>query len=94
MREFGELLQTIKPVKYGRTDIPMSNFEIILEDCVFDYHLGKLETFCKLWEEGWSIKTIGKKMGLSQVNVTLIAIDRDLKGKIKPRKGGIYGSKS
>lgn len=90
MKSFWEMIDEMKP---KRLDIPVSNFEIILEDCRFDYHKGQLGNFCRLWNEGWHIKTIARKLGQNHVNTILICIDQELKGNIKPREGGYFGIK-
>jgi hypothetical protein len=65
-----------------------------LEDIPVNFHwgLGEVKLLEKLWEEGKSLLFIAKELKRSPVDVVLLIIDRDFKGKIKPRRRGIWGT--
>lgn len=45
----------------------------------------------RMWEQGLSIYDIARSFGRDPDEVAILIIDRSRLGKIKPRKGGVYG---
>lgn len=54
----------------------------------------KIEIFDKMWNEGCSIAEIAYKLHRKQENIQLLAIDRFMRGAIKPRIGSMKGTKT
>lgn len=44
-----------------------------------------------LWKTGVSLMDIAEKLSRPPVEIVIMIIDRELRGKLKPRKGGFYG---
>lgn len=53
----------------------------------------KVETFDRMWNEGCSVSEIAYKLQRKQENIQLLAIDRFIRGAIKPRIGSMKGTK-
>lgn len=64
---------------------------IVLENLYFDWDEGALPIFCRLWNEGKSIQYIAEAFDRRTVEVALLVIDQAEQGKIKPRRGGLWG---
>ncbi|MDM5333417.1 hypothetical protein QUF56_09280 [Ureibacillus composti] len=58
----------------------------------FSFSKTKVEKFIELWNEGYSIVIIARKLQRKQIEVTMLAMDLDIVGKIHPRPGGIFGT--
>lgn len=56
------------------------------------FFLGReLTRFRKLWDEGYSVASIAEKMGRSQTEIALLAVDHIERGVIDERETGGYG---
>jgi hypothetical protein len=60
-------------------------------DINFDWDRAEVKEFDRLWAEGVSLEEIAKRFKRPHVEVLLLIVDRDLRRKIEPRPGGIYG---
>lgn len=68
----------------GQTYIACERFDFLwTKDDVKDFQ--------RLWEEGCSIQKLSQRFNRSQEEVALLVIDRASRGRIKPRKNGIFG---
>lgn len=74
-------------MKHGRT-----NTYIALEEIDFIWCTREIEQFRAMWRAGYDIWKIAKLLGRSHHDVVMLAYDQHLKGKIKARNGGIFGS--
>lgn len=45
-----------------------------------------------MWEADFSINLMYRKLNIHKVSVGLIAIDLEMRGLIKPRKNGLFGT--
>ncbi|PIC65357.1 hypothetical protein CSV79_01675 [Sporosarcina sp. P13] len=52
----------------------------------------ELKRFRKLWNKGWHIDEMAEKMRTNQQSIALLVMDQEFKGKIEPRKFGLYGN--
>jgi hypothetical protein len=64
----------------------MEHFDVFLEWIEED-----VELFDRLWDEGKTLDELSEALGRNTTEVTLLAADRAIKGKIEGRKGGIFG---
>lgn len=62
------------------------------EDIDFSFTEHKVRRFIELWNEGYSIPVIAKKLSRKQIELTLLAMDLHMSGKIKAREGGFFGN--
>lgn len=46
-----------------------------------------------MWNQGCPINEIAQKLNASKVSVALIAMDREMAGRIGPRAGGLLGKR-
>lgn len=60
-------------------------------DLSFEWDRKEVREVDRLWAEGVSLMEIAKRFKRPHVEVLLLLIDRDMKGKIQPRKGVIWG---
>lgn len=65
---------------------------IALEEVDFIWCRREIEQFRSMWRAGYDIWKIAKLLGRSHHDVVMLAYDQHLKGKIKTRNGGIFGS--
>lgn len=68
------------------------NTYIALENLNFNWDLKQVEMFQEMWKSGSSIIELAEFFERSQEEIGLLIIDRSLKDKIKPRKGGLFGN--
>ncbi|MBB6452008.1 hypothetical protein HNQ94_000429 [Salirhabdus euzebyi] len=61
------------------------------ENSNLDWKPKELQKFRNLWNEGFSIQDIAKKLKRPEIEIGLIILDQAHKGKIKPRFGGLMG---
>ncbi|OIJ12684.1 hypothetical protein BKP37_12850 [Anaerobacillus alkalilacustris] len=73
-----------------RNNIIPFNPYIALSDVNMDWEHKDVEKFETLWKEGISLKEIARKLKRTHDEVGVIIMDRARKGKIKPRKNGIW----
>lgn len=64
----------------------------ILEDAIFDYTPSQMEKFIKMWNEGYGLEWMARKMNIAKYNVVLLIIHCDLEGLIGERPGGYNGT--
>lgn len=70
--------------KQGQTYIACDGFDFLwTKDDVRDFQ--------KMWREGDSIQEMSLHFNRPQEEVALLVIDRASRGRIKPRKNGIFG---
>lgn len=50
-----------------------------------------VKRFDRLWKEGCTLKDLVKMLGRSDTEISLLTLDRAIKGEIDPRKGGLFG---
>lgn len=60
-------------------------------DIEFEWDKNDVKEFDRLWAEGVSLEEIAKRFKRPHVEVLLLIVDRDLRKKIEPRPGGIFG---
>ena len=65
---------------------------IALEELDFVWCRREIEQFRAMWRAGYDIWKIAKLLGRSHHDVVMLAYDQHMKGKIKARNGGIFGS--
>lgn len=58
-----------------------------------DFTHDQIKKFIGMWEADFSINLMYRKLNIHKVSVGLIAIDLELRGLIKPRKNGLFGTK-
>lgn len=58
-----------------------------------DISFAKLKRFEQMWDEGYSVAEIAYKLQRNRIEMELLAMDRFIQGKIKPRKGHMEGTK-
>lgn len=58
----------------------------------FSFTEHKVNRFIELWNQGYSIPDIAVKLGRKQIELTLLAMDLHMSGKIKAREGGFFGN--
>lgn len=63
---------------------------IALEEMNFDWKVEHVSEFETLWNEGYSLHEISKKLKRDMDEVAILVMDRCQKGFIKPRKNGIF----
>lgn len=51
----------------------------------------ELDKFYAMWEDGSSLSTIARKLNRSNLEITLLIVDRAEAGMIESRDTGIYG---
>ena len=73
----------------GNQYIPANPY-IALADLNMDWEQKDVEKFDFLWKSDLSMKEIAKRLKKSHDEVAVIILDRARKGKIKPRKNGIW----
>lgn len=66
---------------------------ILLPDARFDYSYGQVRKFIKMWEEGEPISRIAEYFGIAMYEVSLLIIHCEIEEWIKPRPGGLHGTK-
>lgn len=65
-----------------------------LHDTVkFDFTIQQIATFITMWNQGFSINTIARKLNASKVSMVLIAMDLEMAERIGPRAGGLLGKR-
>lgn len=69
-----------------------NNVYIALEELNFHWDRGQVEEFDQCWNDGYSIIELADYFKRTQEEIGLLIIDRSLKDKIKPRKGGLFGN--
>ncbi|BDH60122.1 hypothetical protein MTP04_02520 [Lysinibacillus sp. PLM2] len=57
-----------------------------------DFPSRTIKAFIDYWNKGYSSKLIGRKLGLKQIEIALIAMDLEFAGEITARPGGIFGT--
>lgn len=68
------------------------NTYIALEELNHNWDLKDVHEFQRLWDSGISIIELSAHFGRSQEELGVLILDRALKDKIKPRKGGLFGN--
>ena len=68
-------------------------FYIALEDVDLDWKYEQVESFDKMWNEGYSLEYISGKLKREVDEVALLLMDRCRKGYVEKRKTGIEGVK-
>lgn len=68
------------------------NVYIALEELNFNWDREQVEEFDQCWNDGYSIIELADYFKRTQEEIGLLIIDRSLKDKIKPRKGGLFGN--
>lgn len=58
-----------------------------------DFTHEQIKKFIGMWEADFSINLMYRKLNIHKVSVALIAIDLELRGLIKARKKGLFGTK-
>lgn len=61
------------------------------EKVKFEFSTKQIEIFITLWNLGYPIDKLAKRLYTSQVSVVLIAMDLEMAGRIEPRVGGLLG---
>lgn len=51
----------------------------------------ELYRFRALWDEGLNVQELAHELNTTKRSITLLVMDQDYKGEIKPRKFGLYG---
>lgn len=74
-----------KYFKHKRNEIYVALDDI--EDAEFIWSEKQIANFEILWEMDMPLVEISKQLGCTETSVFLLAFDRGLKGRIKPRKG-------
>jgi len=69
-----------------------NNTYLVGEDEDLRWDLNKVLNFDFLWNEGHSLQDIANYFKRDIDEVAYLVIDRAKKGKIKPRKNGIFGN--
>lgn len=64
---------------------------IALENLNFLWDEDEVFKFREMWEEGLSLPAIAKELKRKQNEVAVLILDQAEKGKIQPRKGGVWG---
>ncbi|WP_342045944.1 helix-turn-helix domain containing protein [Bacillus sp. OTU530] len=64
---------------------------IALEDLNFLWDEDDVLKFREMWEEGLSLPAIAKQLKRKQNEVVVLVLDQAEEGKIKPRRGGLWG---
>lgn len=59
----------------------------------FDYTYAQVSKFDEMWKQGYSTNDISRALRRKIVEIDLLAADRFLRKKIKPRKGGMSGTR-
>ncbi|PEJ56169.1 helix-turn-helix domain containing protein [Bacillus sp. AFS002410] len=62
---------------------------IVLEELDFTWDKSEIKEFVRLWKEGTSIWDLSKTFQRPQVEIALLIMDQEIKGRIKPRKIGL-----
>ncbi|OMC86913.1 hypothetical protein BK128_09615 [Viridibacillus sp. FSL H7-0596] len=62
------------------------------QDVNLDFKPVQVDIFDQMWKEGHSIAAIAFRIKRKKVEITLLAMDREMIGAIKPRTGGLNGS--
>lgn len=73
-------------LKNGRT-----NTYIALEELDFVWCTREIKQFRAMWCDGYDVWKIAEQLGRSVHDVVMLTYDQHLKGRIKIRKGGIFG---
>lgn len=63
-----------------------------LESINWEWTIGEVAQFDYLWKEGHAIENIASYLKKEVDDIAIIAFDRARKGKIKPRKNGVFDS--
>lgn len=61
------------------------------ENVQHDVTYAQVEKFILLWNEGFSIDTIYRRLNVHKVTAALMAMDLEMCGAIKARRNGLYG---
>lgn len=64
---------------------------ICCEDLDFIWDERDIKLVDRMWLEGLSIYDISRSFNRDPDEVVVLIIDRSRKGRIKPRKGGVFG---
>jgi hypothetical protein len=65
----------------------------ILKEAQLFYRPADINRFVKLWNDGESITAIAEKLNVKKTDVALLVMDSEIEGRIKPRPGGLMGTK-
>lgn len=71
--------------------VPEDPYIVLDNGYYFDWDKRSLPIFRRLWNEGKSIQYIAEAFDRRTVEVALLVIDQAEQGKIKPRRGGLWG---
>jgi hypothetical protein len=66
----------------------------ILKDATLSYRQTQIDKFVFWWNEGEPIAYIAEQFGLPMYDIALLVIHCELDKLIKPRPGGLLGSKT
>lgn len=61
------------------------------EKVALDVTYPQVDKFILLWNEGFSINTIYRKVGVHKVTAALMAMDLEMTGRLKARRNGVNG---
>lgn len=70
-----------------------TNIYVACEEYDFTWDECEVSRFRMLWQEGMSIPDMAKELKRHQNEIIILAIDQAEQSRIKPRPGGILGSK-
>lgn len=65
---------------------------IALEELNFSWTKEELFDFECMWDEGATLDELAEYFERTPEEILILALDRGMKGKIKPRKGGLIGA--
>ncbi|MEH6943566.1 hypothetical protein [Bacillus sp. JJ722] len=65
---------------------------VILEEFRQEWESEELEEVIKCWDKGWSYKDIAHRFDINETESMMVLLHLDVYGKLKERKGGIFGS--
>lgn len=57
----------------------------------FMWTKSEVREFVRLWQDGVSLETLCETLRRSENDVAMLVMDQRIKGRIKPRKRGLWG---
>lgn len=70
---------------------PKELLHIVLDDFDFSWTKKETDKFMELYRADAPIWEMARKLKREQVEVALLIMDFELRGRIEPRVGGVYG---
>lgn len=78
-------------LEYNHMRHKRRNIYIALEEYDFTWDEDDIQEFIKLWNKGGDIRMIAEYFNRPSIEVGLLILDLGERGKIKPRKRGLFG---